>query len=146
MLSSLLAVILISASWMLPDEIIADVALQLLTRAGPHQEFECAAFIVAGAGSFTLRHWPRDRAFRGAQWLGAIPAGAVAIIHTHPHTNPLPSPQDAREARRTQLPFYVVSRGSLAVVEPSGIVRAARTIPWLHPSSVTTDLRWRVNP
>jgi proteasome lid subunit RPN8/RPN11 len=117
------------------DAVVARLATEVLDRVSAVDDVEVAAFIVRGDdGTLSLAHWPNRHRFREAQWTGPAPAGVVAIIHTHPHRSPLPSTRDAREARRLNLPFYVVSRASLCVVSPEGRLRRARHLPWLSRS------------
>jgi proteasome lid subunit RPN8/RPN11 len=116
----------------LDDATVASLAREMLDRAGISEELEHGAFIVAGEnGEPRLVHWVSRLAFREARWRGPLPDGVLAVIHTHPHKSPLPSSQDALEARRLGMPFYVVSRSSLSVVGPDGRVRRAAFIPWL---------------
>jgi proteasome lid subunit RPN8/RPN11 len=87
---------------------------------------EVAAFIVrADDGTLSLRSWPNQRRFRTAQGSGPLPADAIAIIHSHPVTMPLPSAMDRREAERLQIPIYAVSRGSLCKADVRGKVQCA---------------------
>jgi proteasome lid subunit RPN8/RPN11 len=48
---------------------------------------------------------------RGATFFlrGPLPAGTVAIVHTHPNWLPQPSKLDALVARQTSVPVYVVT-------------------------------------
>jgi len=87
-------------------------------------DMEAAAFIVRRPdGSYTSVLWPaKTAAIRGARFVGAIPAGTVAIAHTHPFTAELPSRGDINQAKRIGLPIYVISRWSLYVADPSGEV------------------------
>jgi hypothetical protein len=125
------------------DATVAAFADEMLERAGIADEIEHAAFIAAGSdGTMRLVHWLGNRAFREAHWNGPLPDGVVAVIHTHPHRSPLPSRQDAFEARRLGMPFYVVSRASLSVAEPDGRIRRAARIPWLlRFRKLLTDVR-----
>lgn len=130
------------------DDAVAQAASEVLHRVGSLDEYERAAFIVREAdGTVSVLHWPNAQLFRTARWTGPVPEGVVAIIHSHPRKRPKPSRQDAVEARRLQLPFYVVSRASLWVVEPSGRVRSARILPWLRDIGITYDvqleLKWQ---
>lgn len=134
----------------LDDASLGRLGREILDRLGTEDDVEVAAFVVRrpGSGAVALVHWPNQRRFRTAQWRGAVPEGVIAVIHTHPHRIPLPSPADAAEARKLGLPFYVVSRGALAVVHPDGAVERASVVPWLlRPRrSVVADLRWVVEP
>ena len=110
----------------LSDRVLSQFALEILKQAGPVEEMEVAAFIVrADDGTLSLRSWPNQRRFRTAQWSGPLPADAIAIIHSHPVTMPLPSAMDRREAERLQIPIYAVSRGSLCKADVRGEVQCA---------------------
>ena len=131
----------------LHDAAIARLAKEMLNCVGPPEDLERAAFVILGKdGVPKLLHWPRLQRFREAQWLGGLPADVVAVIHTHPYKRPLPSMQDAAEARRLALPFYIVSRGALSVVSADGSVRRAASVPWVsrpgRKKSVGVRLDW----
>jgi hypothetical protein len=107
---------------------IQGLALQLFEQSGDAEhEGERAAFVVLGPGGrLELIPWPAPpRNIRSVNWTGAMPAGVVAVMHTHPSTVPRPSGQDLAEARRLSLPFYVVSRTSLCVAASDGGVRCS---------------------
>jgi hypothetical protein len=71
---------------------------------------ERAAFIVdPGDGALQCLAWPALHQNLEARYEGPIPAGTIAIIHTHPVAFPLPSGQDKEEASRLGLPIYVLS-------------------------------------
>ncbi len=72
---------------------------------------EEAAFIVGNAdGRLALIRWPEAGEPDTSRWTGPLPEGVVAIVHTHPNWNPLPSKIDIRTAQRSRLPVYVVTR------------------------------------
>jgi proteasome lid subunit RPN8/RPN11 len=72
---------------------------------------EHAAFIVRRAdGAHELERWPYEAESHRASYEGSLPAGTVAIIHTHPNELELPSEGDRRLASRSGLPVYVVTR------------------------------------
>ena len=96
--------------------------LQELAARGAQQvhDREVAAFLVQDAGGFiTCVMWPLSAAARSERYDGVIPAGTVAIAHTHPTYAPLPSRGDVGQARRIGLPIYVITRWSLYVVDPT---------------------------
>jgi len=110
----------------LPDRVLSEFALEILKQAGPVEELEVAAFIMrSDDGTLSLRSWPNQRRFRTAQWSGPLPPAAIAIIHSHPVTMPLPSTMDRREAERLRIPIYAVSRGSLCKADIRGEVQCA---------------------
>ena len=101
--------------------------LQQVGRRGASTFFdqmEAAAFIVAQPdGSLVAVPWAANTAsIRGARYSGAIPAGTIAIAHTHPFTAELPSRGDLAQAKKIRLPIYTISQWSLYVADPSGAV------------------------
>jgi len=87
-----------------------------LLKAGGYgmRNDERAAFLLArDDGGYDCAMWPRSNGYHSAHWDGPIPERAVAIAHTHPRHKPLPSVQDAAEAKRLGMPIYVVT--------PSGV-------------------------
>ena len=71
---------------------------------------EEAAFLIRDArgATFFLR-WRASGELNRAEWHGPLPAGTVAIVHTHPNWLPQPSKLDALVARETSVPVYVVT-------------------------------------
>ena len=76
---------------------------------------EQAAFLIRDArgATFFLR-WRGNGELNRAEWDGPLPAGTVAIIHTHPNWLPLPSSRDIRVARETAVPVYVITLTRIA--------------------------------
>ncbi len=56
--------------------------------------FENAAFLVRPDHSFQCIDCPSTHEFKQARWSGPVPAGVVAVVHTHPLSSP-----DASRAR-----------------------------------------------
>jgi proteasome lid subunit RPN8/RPN11 len=81
-------------------------------------------------GSLTFAPWSAGNGVR-ASYDGAIPANAIAVVHTHPSSmSPLPSSRDVAEARRLGMHVVVVSRDGVTAARPDGAVEritAART-------------------
>lgn len=76
---------------------------------------EEAAFVVGDSeGRLMLVRWPPAGEPDTVWWSGPMPTGIVAIVHTHPNWNPLPSNIDMRTARRSRLPVYVVTRSEIS--------------------------------
>lgn len=94
------------------DASVVRDAWTLLAQGGyGWRSYELAAFIVEdGQGGHFLSFWPNRRQFLRATYEGPRPAGAVAVIHTHPNGLPLPSAHDHQVARSTGMPVYVVTR------------------------------------
>jgi hypothetical protein len=76
---------------------------------------EQAAFLIRDArgATFFLR-WRGNGELNRAEWDGPLPAGTVAIIHTHPNWLPLPSNRDIRVAREASVPVYVITLTRIA--------------------------------
>jgi hypothetical protein len=93
---------------------------------------ERAAWVLAvDAGHVRWQAWPDEKYCLRAHWKGPVPAGAVAIVHTHPTVaDPKPSPQDVETARRIGLPVYTVSRAGIWKAEPGGVVVAVDDERW----------------
>ena len=88
-------------------------ALLATARYG-QSPYEQAAWAVADAeGRVTFVRWKFNHAAWEAKFRGAIPANAVAIVHTHPNARPMPSRDDGLTAERLRIPVYVVTRGAL---------------------------------
>jgi hypothetical protein len=122
------------------DTTIARLSYEMLSRAGAMDDLEHAAFIIHPPdGVPHLLHWPRG-VFHAAAWAGPLPEHVVAVIHTHPRRNPLPSAQDRAEARRLRLPFYVVSRAALCVAHFTGSVACAGRTPWLERNGMIGEI------
>lgn len=93
---------------------------------------ERAAWIVPGEPS-GLRwvNWPNGRSFLSAQWKGPVPAGAVAIVHTHPAAvDPKPSERDRETAGRLGVPVYTVSRSGIWKAAPDGSIVPVEDARW----------------
>lgn len=94
-------------------------------------ESERAAFLVVGPlGEYESVVWPRTHERRAATWRGPVPAGTIAVLHTHPMTMPEPSRNDVAHAIQTRLSFVIVSRSRVYVVEPNGSVRLIASNGW----------------
>ena len=94
--------------------------------------FERAAFIIREHdGSYTCRLWSSTGEFMRASTSAAIPAGTVAIAHTHPRTSPRASRHDREEAMRLGIAIVVVGRDSVEVIDAAGNDGDRRTgIAW----------------
>ena len=70
---------------------------------------EQAAFVVVKDGRLALVKWADAGEPDTARWFGPLPPGVMAIVHTHPNWEPLPSNIDIRAAQQSHLPVYVVT-------------------------------------
>jgi hypothetical protein len=89
---------------------------QMLGDAGfGFRHTEQAGFIVRKpGGQLTLVRWPDAGEPDTSRWAGKLPDGAIAIVHTHPNWEPLPSKIDIRTAQRSHLPVYVITRNEIS--------------------------------
>jgi proteasome lid subunit RPN8/RPN11 len=104
-------------AWAGGDEIFCDRGVvrqswDLLAKARfGHGRQEEAAFVVRdvdGAMHFVV--WPSTNETLRTHFTGRMPANTVAIVHTHPLDQPLPSPDDEALAQRLRIPVYVLTR------------------------------------
>lgn len=99
---------------MLP--ILADLFKVSRTAA---KETERAMFVTRDDdGQLQSQLWPATYERRKASFRGAVPPNTVGIAHTHPNGMPEPSQHDVDEAQRTGLPIFVITRTSIARVDP----------------------------
>ncbi|MEA2339432.1 MAG: hypothetical protein QOE82_3439 [Thermoanaerobaculia bacterium] len=93
------------------DPVVHGVLADLLRNAhyGTASTEEAAFLIRNSSGATFFMRWPPNGELNMATWSGPLPAGTVAILHTHPAYLPLPSNRDARVARATSIPVYVVT-------------------------------------
>jgi hypothetical protein len=100
------------------QSMFADLLARSVTQ-GP--EREAAAFLVVTEEGMRCVLWPHDSRSRKQGFRGSIPAGTVAIAHTHPDRTELrePSAMDRLEARRLGMPIYVVTNWTIWVAEPA---------------------------
>lgn len=129
------------------DPRIFSLFVALFTLGGlAGDERERAAFIVrTSGGAFEMLWWKEcDRSGR-AEYRGSIPKNAVAVVHTHPFHFPKGSPLDASEARRINLPFYVLTLASIYLVEPAHgrniEIHRGRWIDGKGPASLSSRTR-----
>lgn len=92
---------------------------------------ERAAWVVRAPSGVAWRDWPWDRRYLESRWLGPTPAGAVAIVHTHPAVvDPRPSVTDRATAARLGMAVYTVSRSGIWKAEPGGAVSRVGDEGW----------------
>ena len=117
-----------------------------------HNNVEVAAFVVRDdAGTLSCLLWPRLSWGRSQRFRGTIPQRTVAIVHTHPNWEPLPSKIDIRTAQRSHLPVYVVTRteitktlgGSPQIVLNGAVARTAKAAMGPDTITVGSDQRTR---
>jgi hypothetical protein len=95
----------------------------LRLSGGGYRHTERAAFLVIDErGGFRCLLWPYHNGFAREQFSGSIPAGTVAIAHTHPNSARHPSVHDRAEALRLLIPFLIVSRDDIYGISSHGEV------------------------
>jgi hypothetical protein len=98
-------------------EFFSDIVL----RAQLSNDFgETAAFLVRDSrGDVQCLLWPTTDEFQRQTFRGEPPAGTIAIVHTHPKSRPRPSENDIAQAQRVGLPFFILTRSDITVVDPA---------------------------
>lgn len=102
------------------ERIFADVLVHSMTGM---RDRELAAFVVEEERDGTLGCilWPGHAGVRSESFSGVVPAGTVAIVHSHPDgTSARPSRGDVAVARRLVLPFIVVTRTEIWIAGARG--------------------------
>lgn len=111
-------------------------------------KLEAAAWVTRDeAGSIRLVYWPSSGKVHGEVWRGPVPAGVVALLHTHPPTvSPRPSLVDARTAQRLGLPVYAIGRAGVWRVDAAGVTAAVADDTWFTPCGSGADCARRNAP
>jgi hypothetical protein len=92
---------------------------------------ERASWALRAPAGVAWRDWPWDRRYEQTRWLGPTPAGAVAIVHTHPSgVDPRPSLADRDTAARLGIAVYTVSRNGIWRTGPDRVVTQVRDERW----------------
>jgi hypothetical protein len=100
-------------------QIVGCFARVLADGSGPRPE--SAAFVVLrGGANFDCVPWPRTNDRHSARFNGRIPAGTVAIVHSHPASQPEPSPHDLNEAQRLGISIFVVTPDAVTMAPAGG--------------------------
>ena len=95
----------------------------LLARAQiENPEFEKGAFLILkDDGRMDMTYWQHSERL-STSFRGRIPEHCIATMHTHPITDPMPSPRDRAEGQRLHLPMIVVTQFAVTVAWPDGRV------------------------
>lgn len=104
------------------DSVVVDACQDLWRSCGfGHSSFERGAFIVDGANGIEITGWGAVYNKTNFQaFLGRIPAGTFAIVHTHPRTvSGKPSMGDMMTADRLGLLMLVLSREGVWCYDPA---------------------------
>jgi hypothetical protein len=89
---------------------------------------ERAAFIVRDEKNhYRCVAWPTDGHLYRQQFRGAMPAGTVAIIHTHPMELPEGSQGDKETAARLSIPIFVLTPLNIELITERGVA-----VPVIH--------------
>ena len=85
---------------------------------------ERAGFLILeSGGAVTLAPWNATAGFQRASHRGGIPAGTIAVAHTHPLGAAQPSAGDRDLARRIGLPVVVITPDAVIAAMPDGTIR-----------------------
>lgn len=96
----------------------------LLAASGFGRASERAAFVVKKAdGSLRLVDWTPSGDL-SASCRGLIPAGSIAVAHTHPAGDRNPSKNDVAEAKRIRMPILVITLEGITIARADGTVGA----------------------
>lgn len=100
-------------------QLVGCFARVLSEGSGPRPE--SAAFVVLrGGANFDCVAWPRTNDRHAARFNGRVPAGTVAIVHSHPGSQPEPSRHDMEEAQRLGMPIFVVTPEAVTMAPAGG--------------------------
>ena len=117
----------------LNDAVIRGYFADVVRQGGyGHWKTESAAFVVRDeGGQYRCVAWPLDGHLQRQEFLGAIPDGTVAIIHTHPSELPLGSTGDARTAIKLSVPIFVLTPLNINMITSRGVsVPVVENRPW----------------
>lgn len=89
-------------------------------RFGRLPREEAAFLIKRSNGDYRCSMWPSSHDYHQTKFVGAIPNGTVAIVHTHPIQYPQGSPHDQRTAKRLGVPIFVLTPRNIYVVTVEG--------------------------
>jgi hypothetical protein len=122
----------------LRDRDVASGFAMLVKNAGyGHRPDEQAGFLVMDDdGRLRVVPWPATNRHHAQQWSGAIPAGTVAVAHTHPSESPSASAHDCDEARRLGMPMFVLTPQAVVLIDArSGRPQAIAQRGWLDATA-----------
>jgi hypothetical protein len=94
----------------------------LVDRAAAVSAFqaELAAFVTRDEnGALRLISWGTEVTPFRTTYRGIVPPNVLLIVHTHPDRRRRPSDHDMKEARRLQIPIWVLTRGGIWAANPS---------------------------
>lgn len=132
-----------------PAEPFSPHFFTLFSRAGfGWSKREAAAWVTRDeARTMRLVFWPSSGKVHEEVWRGLIPAGVVALLHTHPPSvAPRPSLVDARTAARLGVPVYAIGRAGVFRVDADGLVAAVADDGWFAPCASDADCARRNAP
>jgi hypothetical protein len=100
------------------NPVIRSLFADLLRLGGFGQvNTERAAFLVRDAnGEYRCVLWPATLGFKRERFSGIVPAGTVALFHTHPNQSPFGSVSDQRASLILKVPVFTLTRRSIYVI------------------------------
>ena len=133
----MLALVLFAISTSIDPQMLPLLRDLAVRGAQQVEEQEVAAFIVRNPdGKLSSMLWPHLPDRREQRYSGAIPAGTIAIAHTHPVFAYEPSRGDRELAKRVGLPNYVITRATVYVANPDGtMVPLIKSGDWIRSAS-----------
>ena len=97
-----------------------DFFSDLYSHSGVSNQYEeRAAFLVRDThGNVQCLEWPRTNQMRAESFKGSIPLQTVALVHSHPAMDRLPTQHDMDLARALHLPMIVLTQSNVAIFDP----------------------------
>lgn len=95
---------------------VLEQSWQLLkaARYGVGRQEEAAFVVQEPGGALSFVVWRSTAESMASHYTGVLPRHIVAIVHTHPLGQPMPSSDDRETARRLGIPVYVLVRDGIS--------------------------------
>lgn len=117
---ALLLVTVIAGHDLAADARVIDFFSDVYVHAGLSNRYaETAAFLVRDtAGDVQCLAWPLTNESRKESFSGAIPLQTIALVHSHPSMDRLPTAHDKDVARALHLPMIVLTQSNITLFDP----------------------------
>jgi len=104
------------------DPVVRSLFADLLRLGGyGYVNTERAAFLIREAnGDYRCALWTMTGRWKRERFSGVVPAGTVAVVHTHPNRTPLGSPSDRRTSLVLKVPVFILTRENVYVITGDG--------------------------